>query len=108
LINDVNWRVLVRSSEPKVKVLIELPTFAILAPSNGTVHPSGRPYVRLSGSFDTIAKYSAEERENLFALARTFDAMPRAEPRKATPLVDGVRPGDDFNRRRTGQRPSIA
>jgi hypothetical protein len=30
-----------REGEPTVKTLIELPTFAIVAPSNGATHPSG-------------------------------------------------------------------
>jgi hypothetical protein len=90
-----------RDGEPKVKTLIELPTFAILAPSNGSVHPTGKPYVRLSGDFDTIANYTAEERADLLALARSFDAMPRPEPRTTTKSSAGTRPGDDFSRRTT-------
>ena len=33
-----------RNGEPETKVLIEWPTFAILAPSHGGTHPTGRPY----------------------------------------------------------------
>jgi hypothetical protein len=104
---NVNWRdcTLARrpggADEPKVKTLIELPTFAILAPSNGGVHPSGRPYVRRSGDFSTIAKYTIEERAELFALARSFDAMPRPELRAASKSQPGTRPGDDYNSRTT-------
>jgi hypothetical protein len=94
-----------RDGEPAIKTLIELPTFAIVAPSNGHTHPSGRPYVRVSGGFDTIATYTAEERDDLIALARTFDQMPRKEagPRtsSATERIRGDRPGDDYNRRMT-------
>ena len=91
-------------NEPKVKTLIELPTFAILAPSNGATHPSGRPYVRLSGDFATIANYAIEEREALYELARSFDQMPKREAHQSrkpisSDLSGGVRPGDDFNRR---------
>ena len=64
-----------RDGEPKVKTLIELPTFAILAPSNGATHPSGRPYVHVSGGFTTIASYTADERAALIGLARTFDQI---------------------------------
>src|SRR5262249_20827172 len=74
-------------------------------PSNGSTHPTGRPYVRVTGGFETIASYSEEERADLMALARTFDQTPRLEvaprPRLATTLGDGDRPGDDFNRRAT-------
>jgi hypothetical protein len=94
------------TGEPKVKTLIELPTFAILAPSNGGTHPSGRPYVRRSGGFETIASYRSDERAALIELARSFDQMPRREagPKPAgasRPDSDLTRPGDDFNRRMT-------
>jgi hypothetical protein len=84
-----------------VKTLIELPDYAVVAPSNGKVHPSGRPYVRQSGGFPTIASYSADEREALIQLARSFDEMPRADTSRSTaPTPDrGGRPGDDFTRR---------
>jgi hypothetical protein len=85
--------------EPTIKTLIELPTFAILAPSHGPTHPSGRPYMRLSGGFTTIAAVTADEHASLVALARTFDALPRLEPGDARPAhTSGDRPGDDFNR----------
>jgi hypothetical protein len=89
-----------------VKTLIELPDHAIVAPTNGRVHPTERPYVRVSGGFATISRYTADERDALIRLARTFDAMPRAEsrptsePRAATD-TDGHRPGDEFNQRAT-------
>jgi putative DNA primase/helicase len=85
------------------KTLIELPTFAIVAPSNGRTHPSGRPYERWCGDFESIAEYSADERESLIALARSLDERPRREyaPPRATPAIAGNRPGDEFNRRMT-------
>jgi hypothetical protein len=103
---SVSWRdeTLARrpggDGEPHVKTLIELPTFAILAPSHGPTHPSGRPYVRLSGGFHRIAAVTAEEHADLVTLARTFDAMLR--PQRGEPTTahrSGDRPGDDFNRR---------
>ena len=94
-----------REGEPKIKTLIELPTFAITVPSNGGTHPTGRPYVRLSGDFNQIASYSTEERDALIQLARSFDQMPRQKQRRVstapettTPGQD-LRPGDDFNTR---------
>jgi hypothetical protein len=88
---------------PKVKTLIEIVTFAIVPPSNGRVHPSGRPYVQLTGGFDTIAHYTADERDALKALARSFDQRPRPEAfRRAghqSGTIDSSRPGDDYNRR---------
>ncbi len=92
-----------REGEPKVKALIELPTFAIVAPSNGATHPTGRPYVRLSGDFGSIATYTADERDALIQLARSFDQMPRRQQRasvsQATTSGSELRPGDDFNQR---------
>ncbi|MGH0035323.1 MAG: phage/plasmid primase, P4 family [Myxococcota bacterium] len=78
--------------------------FAVVAPSYGPTHPTGKPYVLRSGGFDSIASVSAEERRQLFDLARTFDRMegPR-QPQNGgrAPGSDGNRPGDDFNRRTT-------
>ena len=89
-----------RDGEPRIKTLIELPTFAIVAPSNGRTHPSGKAYKRLAGGFATIASYTVDERASLFALARTFDEMPRPESRpSSSPKNVGTRPGDDYNRR---------
>jgi hypothetical protein len=95
-----------RDGEPKVKTLIELPTFAILAPSNGGTHPSGKPYRRVSGDFASIARYTADEREALFELARSFDQMPRREhaaPKTKTQSTSSAdsKPGEDYNQRTT-------
>jgi hypothetical protein len=87
----------------KIKTLIEMPAFSIVAPTNGRVHPTGKPYVRQSGSFATIASYDAEEREALMEIASGFDEMvkfTRAGPEKG-PGAKGDRPGDDFNSRTT-------
>jgi hypothetical protein len=82
------------------QTLIEHPTFAILAPSNGATHPTGKPYVRRSGGFANIAQYTTKERDALMALARTFDETPRrhATPLSVTDRATGSRPGDLFNR----------
>jgi putative DNA primase/helicase len=94
-----------RHAKDKIKVLIELPAFAIVAPTNGKVHPTGKPYVRRSGSFETIAAYTAEERDALIELARSFDETPRthAEPRaqRKSARNGEVRPGDDYAARTT-------
>ena len=92
-----------KHEKDNVKVLIELPDYAIVAPSNGRVHPSGRPYVRRSGDFLSIATISVDEREALLELARSFDEMPRheahgPEPKASTTKVR-ARPGDDYNAR---------
>lgn len=83
-----------------VKTLIELPDYAIVAPSNGRVHPTGGGYRRRAGDFDSIAIITAEERQAILDLARMFDAMPASEPhleeRERAAASDGTRPGDDY------------
>ena len=74
--------------------------FIIVAPSGGPVHPSGRPYRLRSGGFASIATIEATDRRALFALARSFDEMPRQDT--AQPVhrsAKGGRPGDEYNRR---------
>jgi hypothetical protein len=90
-----------RDGEPKTKTLIEITLFSVLPPSNGGTHPSGRPYVQVSGDFTTIPAVTADERAALFDLARSFDAMPRREYQPAAKNAGkvGTRPGDEFNRR---------
>lgn len=80
--------------------------YAVLAPSHGRVHQTGRPYVRLAGSFAAIATIAPEERAALWQLARSFDQSPPKgdDPRqvRATKAAgDGARPGDDFATRAT-------
>jgi hypothetical protein len=89
-----------------VKILIETREYVILAPTNGKVHPTGKPYVRLSGGFDTIACVTGEEHDDLLELLRSFDEMPRTEACTQSAVRDteaGDRPGDDFTRRTTWQ-----
>jgi hypothetical protein len=84
-----------------VKVLIETRGeggFAIVAPSNGRVHPSGGAYERISGDWDSVATITPDERRALFDLARSFDQMPPPAPVEhfdSTVRV-GDRPGDRF------------
>lgn len=93
----------------KMKTLIELKGeggYAVVAPSCGTVHESGHPYVLVRGGFDSIVTLKEEEREALHDLARSFDEMPRTEHRETDherpPRTNGeLRPGDDFNARAT-------
>lgn len=72
--------------------------YAVLAPSNGRVHPSGRAYQLLAGRPATIAGISPAERDELWRLARSFDEEPRARVEPPAPTATDwlVRPGDDF------------
>jgi hypothetical protein len=78
----------------------------VIAPSNGQVHESGRPYTLLHGGFAHIATITSEERSELLSLARTFDETPvkireeRAVYETAPPglrEMHPTRPGDLFN-----------
>jgi putative DNA primase/helicase len=92
-----------RPAEPHPIPLVETRGeggYAVAAPSNGAVHPSGGAYELLLGGVDTIATVSADERETWFALGRMLDEMP-AEPytSASTGGRPGRRPGDDFDAR---------
>ncbi len=93
-----------KDGRPQVKTLIQTRGeggFAILAPSNGKVHPSGGRYELLQGGVPTIATISPAERADLWALARSFDEMPKDPPRETRDpsTASSGRPGDDFNQR---------
>jgi len=70
-------------------------------------HPSGKTYELISGDFEQIPTITAEQREELFAMARSFDETDldgkeaRRKDRQDAPRasIEGNRPGDDFNRR---------
>jgi hypothetical protein len=87
------------------KTLIETRSengFIVCAPSNGTVHLSGKPYVLKRGGFTSVVTISTEERDALWDLARSFDSMPKPTAEAKTrgrPPSDGLRPGDDFENR---------
>lgn len=81
--------------------------FVVLAPSGGTVHPTGRPYVRLSGGPSSMLTISRADRDALHtAFHAAMDRMP-PEPAPAGPVdakwstayrtqAGDVTPGDDF------------
>lgn len=78
--------------------------YVVAAPSYGSVHPSGNPYLLRSGGVETIAALTEAERDALWSLARTLDETARpaeADPFAATATATAddrwlLRPGDDF------------
>lgn len=92
-----------------VKTLIETKAeggYIVVAPSFGKVHPSGNPYRLVRGGLKSIVTLTPAERELLWGLARTFDALPapdRGEPHakegQAGGWPDTLSPGDDYNAR---------
>ena len=78
--------------------------FVIVAPSGGTVHPSGKPWVRLEGKTPAdIVTFTEDERAELHLLFMLFDEMPVQEEivrSITTKIPDGnLSPGDDYNAR---------
>lgn len=93
-----------------VKPLIEVRSgggYIIVAPTNGRVHPTGGRYELYRGGFRSIAVITPEERQALWALARTFDRLPEAEQpspslppaRKGREWSDTITPWDDYESR---------
>lgn len=79
--------------------------YALIPPTPGHCHPTGRVYEYCtSRTLVDVQEISVQERDLLFEVARSFDAMPRrqsAPPRPATPQrpADPRKPDDDFNAR---------
>lgn len=98
---------LAHSPLDRVKVLMETRGeggYAVVAPSCGSVHASGVPWVLIEGGFESIITITPEERAELHRLARGFDQMPKPQPSSSSRPEfpsDGKRkrPGDDFNER---------
>lgn len=102
---------LAANPDNKVQVLIETRGeggFTVVAPSAGRTHGSGKEWRVLAGTPDTIPTITENERDALFAVASTLDAMPAVEapqPSRGSlqTLAGGLRPGDDYNQRATWQ-----
>lgn len=89
-----------RDPDDKIKTIIETRGeggYLVLAPSYGTVHDTGRPYVRRAGGFATIPTLTPDERRDLHRVARTLDriAKPPREHAPAQPATSD-RPGDEY------------
>lgn len=75
--------------------------YVIVAPSNGSVHPSGNSWEMISGGFGSLATITQEERDELARVARTFDESPPRKYVDPAPQVPRNLPGDEFNWRGT-------
>ncbi|GAA4663048.1 DUF927 domain-containing protein [Streptomyces youssoufiensis] len=81
--------------------------YGLVEPSDGAVHATGRPYVRLAGGPATIPVLDAPTVDAIRAVCRMVDKLPHPEaprtaPRPAPPRPDGsLRPGDDYEARAT-------
>lgn len=79
--------------------------YGLVEPSAGTVHATGKPYLRLAGGPDSIPTIDAEVMDAIREVCRMVDTLPKAEspktaPRDLPPLPGGgLRPGEDFEAR---------
>lgn len=64
--------------------------WVVCAPSGGGTHPTGKPYVWRAGSWPQVPAITVDQRNLLFALARTFNDEPLL-------VQAGERPGDLYN-----------
>jgi hypothetical protein len=73
--------------------------FVIVAPTNGTCHPSGGAWSMLVGSPKSIPTLTVAERDQLHKLFVTFDAIPKHESitEDIKQRAEGLTPGDDYN-----------
>jgi putative DNA primase/helicase len=101
-------RITAMTAERLPQVLIETRGeggFTVLAPSGGSTHPSGKPWVLVNGGPNTIPTLTIDERDALHAVCSMFDQMPAAQPADSrtagspAPSDGSVRPGDDYNAR---------
>lgn len=85
-----------RTADGTIKPLIETRGeggFAVVAPSDGPVHPKGA-YRLLAGGPRTIVTITPEERKQLFWLARSFDELQQAADEDALTIRPAVMPED--------------
>jgi hypothetical protein len=76
--------------------------FVIVAPTNGTCHPSGGAWTLLIGGPSSIPTITREERDALHHLFSMFDEIPKAEliAEEIKSKPEGpLSPGDDYNRK---------
>lgn len=100
---------LVEKPDDKIKVLAETRGeggYVIVAPTGGTVHPTGGSWECVAGQIGHIPEVSWEQRNLLIdTVHAVLDEMPTEEPRERPRPVErpqttgALRPGDDFNER---------
>jgi hypothetical protein len=98
---------LAENPQAKLQVLAETRAeggYVVAAPSNGTCHPSGKPWTRVVGGPDTAPLITPEERDAFHALLATLhEAAPAPAPetpRTSYPAGEPATgsPGDDYER----------
>ena len=80
--------------------------FVIVAPTNGTCHPSGGAWTMLAGTPKSIPMVTVAERDQLHSLFATFDSIPKTDhiTEELKPKGEGLTPGDDYNAKVTWEQ----
>ena len=80
--------------------------FVIVAPTNGTCHPSGGAWTMLVGGPKSIPTLTVAERQGLHQLFATFDCVPKVEfvTEELAPKGVNLTPGDDYNAKVTWEQ----
>jgi len=67
--------------------------FIVVAPSNGSTHPSGDPWVMLSGGWSSVRTMTREQRDAVVRICESFDetpVIPPPPPRAVRPTTGGT------------------
>ncbi|MFF2640344.1 bifunctional DNA primase/polymerase [Streptomyces niveus] len=76
--------------------------YGLVEPSHGSVHQTGKPYLRIAGSPASIPTVDSDAMAAIRDICRMVDTLPKQEspktaPRDLRPLPGGgLRPGEDF------------
>lgn len=100
--------------DDRVKVLIETRGeggYAVVAPSRGTVHPTGGAWTALAGTLGTLPTISADDQAHMHAVCAGYDQDPHAQP-AVEPLPPNPQPPHQgtsaANRLLMGQPPAAS
>jgi hypothetical protein len=67
--------------------------FVVLPPSHGTTHATGKAWATARGDFASIITLTSDERQRLFALARSYDETPPPAPPKPVSVAQRAKLG---------------
>lgn len=96
------------AEKPNAKIIrVQIETrgeggYGLVEPSSGTVHATGKPYVRIGGGPEAIPTIEADVMAAIREICRMVDTLPQQEttktaPRDLRPLPGGgLRPGEDY------------
>lgn len=99
-------------ANPRVRVQVLAETrgeggYSVIAPTPGRFHENGKPWSRLLGGPATVPTFTRDELDSIHdifaSLGEPLEPEPTEtdvkQPQPANGIIDGVKPGDDFNQR---------